>query len=144
LQVLSLDACDSSPCEAEDGVFHVTNDLRLRIVADGPNDDSESLLADAGITPNNFFMLDADDAIVATTLSGNAGGHVCRNGVNFGLEPDEDLAPGAYTVVLITSDLAWPLLGSPSLQTYEGKAAFVRKLHVAVTDTTNAELDTDR
>jgi hypothetical protein len=31
----------------------------VRIVGDGPNDESDSLLADAGIGPESFFLLDA-------------------------------------------------------------------------------------
>jgi hypothetical protein len=130
LRVYSVEACGSDECREENGVVRVGPDMNVRIVGDGPNEDSSALLADSGIGPASFFLLDDDDARVAVTIAGDAGGHSCRNGVGFGLQPDAPLPPGAYTLVLLIDDLDWPLVGGAATQTYEGRSAFVRELEV--------------
>lgn len=105
-------------------------DMSVRVVGDGPNEDSESLLADAGIDGSNFFLLDAAGEHVAVTLEADAGGHTCRNGIGIGLRPEQPLDPGTYTLVLVLEDLQWPLEGGAAVQSHEGKSAFVRRIEV--------------
>jgi cold shock CspA family protein len=130
LELRSVEACDLDVCVADGGVYRVGPDVTVRIVGDGPDDEQDVLLGDAAISAKNFFMLDEAGQTVAATIGASAGGHSCRNGVNFGLTPDAPLPAGTYTVVLVLEDLAWPLAGGPTVQTHDGKDAFVRTLEV--------------
>ncbi|MBZ5710737.1 Ig-like domain-containing protein [Nannocystis pusilla] len=130
LVVRSADACHLEDCVEDGGVYHVGPDVSLRVVGDGPNEESEPLLSDSGVAADTFFLLDQDGQRVAATVGADAGGHACRRGVGFNLTPDEPLAPGTYTAVLLLDDLAWPLAGGAAVQRHEGKDAFVRQLEV--------------
>lgn len=130
LEVRSVDVCKLEDCVADGGVYRVGPDVNLRVVGDGPNEESGPLLRDSGVAADTFFLLDKDGQRVAATIGADAGGHTCRNGVGFSLTPDEPLAPGTYTAVLLLDDLAWPLTGGAAVQRHEGKDAFVRQLEV--------------
>jgi len=134
LRINSVDVCGLEECEAAGGVTTVSQDVSVRIMGDGPTDESDALLADSGIGPETFFLLDADDQRVAATVTGGSGGHTCRNGVDFELIPEETLPLGTYTVVLLLEDLDWPKVGRADTQTWEGKRAFVRELEVVAPD----------
>ena len=130
LRINSVGVCGLEDCAAEGGVTKVGSDVTFRIVGDGPNDESDALLADSGIGEQSFFLVDENDEVVPATVTGDAGGHTCRNGVGFGLQPDEPLPLGTYTVVLVLDDLDWPLVARTDTQKWEGKLAFVRELEV--------------
>lgn len=134
LLVRSADACSLESCTENGGVTRVGPDVNLRVVGDGPNDESEALMRDSDISSDTFFLLDSAGQRVAATVTGDAGGHTCRRGVGFNLTPDEPLAPGTYTAVLLLEDLSWPLTGGAAVQEHEGKEAFVRKLEVVAGD----------
>ena len=60
-----IDVCGLEECTETSGVTRVGPDLRVRIVGDGPNDESASLLADSGIGEESFFLLDENDVFLA-------------------------------------------------------------------------------
>lgn len=134
LRIKSVDVCGLEECTETSGVTQAGPDLSVRIVGDGPNDESASLLADSGIGEESFFLLDENDERVAAGITGDAGGHSCRNGVGFNLQPEEPLAVGTYTVVLVLDDLAWPKVGRAETQSWEGRTAFVREIEVVAGD----------
>ena len=134
LRINSVDVCGLDECTETSGVTQAGPDLSVRIVGDGPNDESASLLADSGIGEESFFLLDENDERVAARVTGDAGGHSCRNGVGFNLTPEEPLAVGTYTVVLVLDDLSWPKVGRADTQRWEGRTAFVREIEVVAAD----------
>lgn len=67
------------------------------------------------------------------TPEGGSGGPIGRNGVGFSLIPDEPLAPGEYTLVLLLDEIDWALNGDHAFgqeKTYEGAKAPMRELVV--------------
>jgi hypothetical protein len=134
LRINSVDVCGLEECTEAGGVTRVGPDMSVRIMGDGPNDESEALLADSGIGEESFFLVDENDERVAVRVTGDAGGHSCRNGVGFNLQPEEPLAVGTYTVVLVLDDLDWSKVGRAGTQSWEGKAAFVREIEVVAAD----------
>ncbi|MEZ4453272.1 MAG: Ig-like domain-containing protein [Nannocystaceae bacterium] len=129
LEIRSVDVCGLDECAAADTI-QVGADVSFRIVGDGPADESDALLADSGVSASTFFLLDGADAPVAATVGGDSGGHICRNGVGFSLQPDAPLAPGTYTLVVDLDGLSWPLVGGAETQTHEGRRAWVRTIEV--------------
>ncbi len=109
-------------------------DESFGLIADGPADDSEELLADASLDGEAWFLLDeASGEAVGATISGNSGGHVCRKGVNFSLVPEEPLAAGDYTLVLLLDEIEWPLIGAHAFgeeRMFDGQPALVREFVV--------------
>jgi hypothetical protein len=130
LNVRSAAVCSLEDCAESGGVYRVGPDVNLRIVGDGPNEESGPLLSDSGVGADTFFILDEGGQRVPATVTGDAGGHTCRRGVGFTLTPDEPLAPGTYTAVLLLEDLSWPHVGDAAVQRHDGKEALVRKLEV--------------
>lgn len=106
----------------------VAADNGFRIVGDGPGSQtSEELLADANVTPETWFLLDAAGDTVPSTLSASWGGHSCLNGNEFYLVPDAPLDLGDYTLVLRLEALTWAFLpGDVETSTWEGEEALVQ------------------
>lgn len=130
LEIRSVDGCGLDACVEASGVYAVSGDATFRIVADGPSDDDDALRGDSGVDASTFFLVDADGALVPGTVSGDAGGHTCRSGVNFHLSPDAPLAPGTYTLVVDLEGIAWPLVGGLATQSHDGREALVRTIEV--------------
>jgi hypothetical protein len=120
---LGLDAAERKAIDAEP---------RFRITADGPADESDELLDKSGVGSTTWYLFhEATGVRIAATITGDSGGHMCRNGVGFNLVPDDPLQAGDYTLVLELDQLAWPLVGKEKSERFEGREALVRHYRVA-------------
>ncbi len=110
----------------------IAPDERFRINGDGPKISGAHLLALSNVSEATWFLLnDTTAERVPSSISADSGGHMCRNGVGFNLEPTKPLTAGRYTLVLLLSQLKWPLVERGELRSYRGGDAIVR--HYVVT-----------
>ncbi len=135
IRLMSAQQSDCTECsETADERVVIEPEESFRLTADGPSAESDELVADASIDGDAWFLIDeASGEAVPATISGDSGGHVCRNGVGFSLVPDEPLAPGKYTLVLLLDAIDWPLNGDHAFgqeSTYGGALALVREFVV--------------
>jgi hypothetical protein len=109
--------------------FAIPATAQFRLTGDGPLGTSDKLLAVSRIGPQTWVLLDESGRPVNSTITSDAGGHMCRNGVGFTLVPSAPLEPGDYRLVLRLTDIAWPAV--EDVDSHDGKSAIVRLYRVA-------------
>ncbi len=111
---------------------------RFRVRGDGPKAPPAELLQRSGITAAAWFLVrDSTGEHVPAKIGADSGGHMCRYGVGFNLEPLAPLAPGRYTLVLRLDQIAWPMVEDEERRTFEGKPAMVRRFIVETPEPAN-------
>lgn len=117
-------AC-AEPISAEMG-FHQSGDF-ARV------DDPSSLVGEAGLDAQSWFLVDEHDAVIASRIAASQhdSAHSCASAIGFSLQPEAPLEPGVYRLVLLVERVRWPVLrGGVELSSWAGEAAIVQYYRV--------------
>lgn len=123
--------CPEVTVEGDARTLDVEPNETFRLTADFRRErSSDVILAASGISTRTWFLVGPAGEPVAATITGDTGGHMCRNGAGFNLRPVAPLSDGDYALVLLLDGIRWPYLGDTPASDFRGKRAYVRRYRV--------------
>ncbi len=123
----------SAPRPDENGRTPLEANASFLLRADGPAEGEAKLKELSGVDGSSWQLVDdRTGEVVSARVTGDSGGHACRNGVNFHLKVVAPLAPGAYTLVLFLDKIHWRIVdeAEQKVGSYRGARALVARYAV--------------